>query len=239
MEHDSKDKGRHDASAHPADRAKSDDKTVTGQPDTSGSSAKVSAGQAGPKSEGTKEVRLSSAEYDELLRVQKEFQAVQERLLRSAADFDNAKKRLAREREEMFRFALEGLMIELLPILDNFERALAHRVEDPVQHALWSGAELIYKQLSETLKGRGLARVSCVGERFDPHWHEAVGEVVGDQSQEGRVAEELVAGYQLNGKLLRPAKVKVFVPSNPVQKHAQGLDSARGLPGEEKQEELT
>jgi len=162
------------------------------------------------ESENAADVRLTKTEHEELLRKLKDAEALQERMLRSAADFDNAKKRLTKEKEDYFKFALEGTLYELLPVLDNFERALAHRVDDPAQKALWSGIELIHKHLQEVLKSRGLSRMETLKEPFDPHLHESIGHVFSEKEKEGNVAEEVVAGYLLNGKLLRPAKVKVF-----------------------------
>ena len=146
------------------------------------------------------------------MRKASELEQVQDRLLRSAADFDNAKKRLAKEREEFLKFALEGTILDLLPVLDHFEYALAHLgVADEKAKLIREGFVLILKQLLEVLAGRGLKRFEVLGKPFDPNVHEAMGEVVSRDCPDGTVAEEVVSGYQLNGKLLRPAKVKISV----------------------------
>ena len=132
-------------------------------------------------------------------------------MLRSAADYENAKKRGVKEREEYFKYALEGFFYELLPVLDNFERALSHQTDDPAQKSIWNGIELIRKQLIETLKAQGLVRLEVLKKPFDPHFHEAVEEMVSQAEPDHTIAQEVVAGYLLHGKLLRPAKVKVFV----------------------------
>jgi len=157
------------------------------------------------------EVRMPKAEFEQLLKKIQELEALKEQMVRSAADYENAKKRMSKEREEYFKYALEGFFYELLPVLDNFERALVHQTDDPAQKSVWSGIELIRKQLSEALKIQGLTRIETLKKPFDPHFHEAIEEIVSAVEPDHAVAEELVAGYLLNGRLLRPAKVKVFV----------------------------
>lgn len=163
------------------------------------------------------EVRLPKAEYDSLLKKIQELETLKEQMLRSAADYENAKKRVGKEREEYFKFALEGFFYELLPVLDNFERALSHQNDDLALKSIWSGIELIRKQLAETLKVQGLVRIETLKKPFDPHFHEAIEEIVDASKPEHVVAEEVVAGYLLNGKLLRPAKVKIFVKQKSAQ----------------------
>ena len=171
-------------------------------------------------------VEISRAEHEELLRKAGEFVQLQDRLLRSAADFDNAKKRLIKEREEFLKFALESTIHDLLPVLDHFELALAHlEVRDEKTKSIRDGFSLIQKQLRQVLTERGLKKVDSLGTSFDPHIHEAVGHIISPEKPEGIILEELLAGYQLNGKLLRPAKVKISTKEEKVS--------------EEKTEELT
>ena len=171
-------------------------------------------------------VQISRLEHEELLRKAGELSQLQDRLLRSAADFDNAKKRLIKEREEFLKFALESTIHDLLPVLDHFELALAHlKVEDEKSKSIRDGFLLVQKQLLQALAERGLKRINSLGTSFDPHVHEAVGHVVSPEKPEGIVLEEVLSGYQLNGKLLRPAKVKISTKEEKVS--------------EEKTEELT
>ncbi len=151
-------------------------------------------------------VTLSRQEYEELLRRLKELEDSRDRFLRSAADFENAKKRLARERDEFVKFSQEKLLGELLPVLDNFERALAHAGDskDPVV----SGIQMVFKQVNEILKSQGLVRLKTVGELFDPARHEIVGFVSG-KGREDEIVEEVEPGYFLHDRLLRAAKVRV------------------------------
>ncbi|MBI4394838.1 MAG: nucleotide exchange factor GrpE [Candidatus Omnitrophica bacterium] len=171
-------------------------------------------------------IEIARVEYEELLKKANEFSELQDRLLRSAADFDNARKRLAKEREEFIKFALEDLIHDLLPVLDHFELALSHlQVQDEKSKSVRDGFLLIQKQLFQTLTERGLRRIETLGKAFDPYRHEAVGHVESQQKPEGIILEEALAGYELNGKLLRPAKVKTSI------KEKKG--------SEEKAEELT
>ena len=174
-------------------------------------------------------VEIKRHEYEELLRKASELVELQDKLLRSAADFENAKKRLAKEREELFKFILEGTILDLLPILDNFDRALLHvnPGEEKIK-SLCEGFRLIQKQLINILTERGVKRLEVVGKLFDPHAHEAVGYVVAEDKPEGIVMEEIVPGYELNGKLIRPAKVKLS------RKKAD-----QAMKSDEKEEELT
>jgi molecular chaperone GrpE len=164
-----------------------------------------------------KTVTLSKADYEALLARVKELEGAKEQLLRSAADFDNAKKRLTREREEFLKFGQENLIRNILPILDNFHRALDHATEEGQQKSLAglvTGIQMIFKQLQDTLQNQGLKKLEGLNQKFDPHMHEAVG-YVHDGGQEDTVAEELEAGYQLHDRLLRPAKVRVRMAQPP------------------------
>lgn len=171
-------------------------------------------------------VATGRAELNELRQKAAEFSQLQERLLRSAADFENAKKRLSKEREEFIKYALEDLVFNLLPVLDNFNFALSHITgNDEKTKSMREGFLLIQKQLLQVLSERGLKLVPApIGKPFDPHLHEAVGNIFDEDKPEGSIVEEVQIGYELNGKLLRPAKVKI---------------STRHLSQEEKMEELT
>ena len=176
----------------------------------------------------TPSVTLSQADYDALLARLKELEGMKEQLQLAAADFDNAKKRLAREREDFMKFGQESLIRDLLPVIDNFERALAHAGKDHHGHVknLVTGIQMVLKQLQEILKSRGLRRLETVGKMFDPHLHEAVAHVE-ERGKEDEIVEEVEPGYRLHDRLLRAAKVKVRVSSSKAHKE------------EEKQEEIT
>lgn len=135
--------------------------------------------------------------------------AERERALRLRADFDNYRKRAERERAEIERYALTDALRELLPVVDNLERALSAQSDGS---DLRKGVEMIVRQLYELLKRLGLSPIPAVGERFDPAVHEAVFFEESDSVTIPTVAEELQRGYRLNERLLRPSLVKVAVP---------------------------
>jgi len=179
------------------------------------------------------EIKILRADYENLLARVKEFENLREQFLRSAADFDNARKRLAKERDEFVKFSQESLIRELLPVLDNFERALDHAGEENEKglKSLAAGIQMVLKQLREILKNQGLRRVPTVGEMFDPHRHEAVGYVEAD-GEADEIVEEVEPGYFLHERLLRAAKVRVRI-------HGPGSAEKRSPSPDEKQEELT
>jgi molecular chaperone GrpE len=136
---------------------------------------------------------------------------LQDRLLRTAAEFENYRKRIERERRELSEFASADVLLEVLPIIDNLERALHAPGGDA--DALRKGVELIFKQMQELLRKRGAKLIDTVGADFDPNVHEAVLHEASDQHREGEVIQELQRGYRLGDRLLRPAMVKVATPS--------------------------
>ena len=130
-----------------------------------------------------------------------------DKYVRFQAEFDNYKKRSFKEKVDFIKFANEGLITELLGILDNFERGIKSAEHKKDYDLLHQGVDMISKQLHSLLETKGLSRIKSLGQKFDPHQHEAVEVVEGDD--EGAVIEELQPGYLLNGRIVRPAKVKV------------------------------
>jgi molecular chaperone GrpE len=132
-----------------------------------------------------------------------------DRYLRAAAEFDNARKRAARERDEYTRYANESLLRELLPVLDNFERALQSARNETTAVAVTAGVELIQRELLRVLEKFGVTSFTSVGQPFDPERHEAIARVPAQGQPEGTVVDETARGYLLNGRVLRPAMVTV------------------------------
>ena len=132
-----------------------------------------------------------------------------DRFLRLYAEFDNYRKRVAREKAELVRYGNEELLKELLPVLDNLERALEHAKKGGDPKAIVEGVELILDQFQAVLKRFGVETIRAIGERFDPERHEAVGEQEAEGAEPGEVILEVQKGYMLNDRLLRPAKVVV------------------------------
>jgi len=177
---------------------------------------------------------------EELERLRQEVKQTKDQYLRILAEFDNAKKRLHREKEELARFASETMVRALLPIVDSLDQALvavdpstrpssAGLARDSTPRtgsgdqagtavglrkpsdieAIIKGVQLIHRQLLGLLEKEGVKRIATVGERFDPHKHEAVAQVEADGKPEDSVVEEVQVGYTMHGKVIRPAVVKV------------------------------
>jgi molecular chaperone GrpE len=134
-----------------------------------------------------------------------------ERLLRTTADFDNYKKRAARERQEAVKFANESLLQKLVPVLDSFDMALAaaqNNSPESVQ-SLQTGINMVHQQLKNVLAEAGLEEVDAAGKAFDPNFHEAVSQQESTSVSDGQVLQQLRKGYKLRDRLLRPAGVVV------------------------------
>jgi molecular chaperone GrpE len=140
---------------------------------------------------------------------QNDYDALLDRYARLQADFDNYRKRSQREQMEFIKFANEGLILELLGILDNFDRGIKAADQKKDFALLHQGVDMISRQLHALLEEKGLKRLKAVGEKFDPHRHEALEAVVDETRHADTVIEELQPGYLLNGRVIRPAKVKV------------------------------
>ena len=132
-----------------------------------------------------------------------------ERYLRQAAELDNFKKRTAREREEAIRFANEALIKDLLPVVDNLERAVAHASGGGNGKPLVEGVEMVLKTLLDVLMKHGVVQITALGQLFDPSKHEAMAQVESDTHEPNSVVDELHKGYMLRDRLLRPALVSV------------------------------
>jgi molecular chaperone GrpE len=140
--------------------------------------------------------------------LQKERDDLFDRLLRKTAEFDNFRKRVERDRKDMIEWAAADAISELLPIVDDFDRALAADAP-PEAQAYKSGLELIHRQLAELLKKRGVSTIEPLGADFDPHVHQAVAYEEVPGAREGEVVGVMAKGYKLGERLLRPALVKV------------------------------
>ena len=153
-------------------------------------------------------VGASSAAFQtDLEKIKAERDMLLDRLARLQAEFENARKRAAREQQEYREYAVADAVKALLPSLDSFERAL--QAASPEAAEFHSGVELIYKQLQDALAKLGLRPISAKGEPFDPHLHQAIEMVETTQAEDHQVLEELQRGYKLKDRLLRPSMVKV------------------------------
>jgi len=144
---------------------------------------------------------------DEIVELRKERDGLQDRLLRQAAEFDNYRKRIDRERRDGSQYAATEFLLELLPIVDDFERAL--RIDAAGAESYRQGLEIIHRALMEMLRKRGVTQIEAVGTTFDPQLHQAIAYEEDPERRDGEVTEEFARGYRLGDKLLRPAMVKV------------------------------
>jgi molecular chaperone GrpE len=160
---------------------------------------RVGSGDVSPRAAagtGDSELQKLKAERDALL----------DRVARLQAEFENARKRAAREQQDFREYAVADALKGLLPVLDSFERALQ---TSPEQSEIHKGVELIYKQLGDALSKLGLQPILASGQQFDPHLHQAIEMVDTADAEDHQVLEELQRGYKLKDRLLRPAMVKV------------------------------
>ena len=144
--------------------------------------------------------------------LQQERDELQDRLLRTVAEFDNDRKRTDRERRELTDFITTDILREFLPIVDDLERALAvpaNLTHNPEFAAFHQGVTLIHRQWLEVLRRRGVEPLEVVGKQFDPEWHEAVANEPANGRPDGEITAEMRRGYRIGSKLLRAAMVKV------------------------------
>lgn len=139
-----------------------------------------------------------------------EKEELEQRLVRLQADFDNFRKRTRQEKEEMVKAANQRIVGSLLPVVDNFERALSSK-HNKTQAPMMEGIEMIYRQLLAVLAEAGLEAQEVIGKDFDPNYHEAVIRENVGEDEKGKILMEIQKGYLFHGKLLRPAMVKVGI----------------------------
>lgn len=187
-----------------------DDPPVEAVPQADGSPVDVAPSAGGP------EVAELVATRAELKRLEGEVKELKDSLARRQADFENYRKRMERERSETYNRVVADIAAKLLPVLDNLKRALETEASieasesDEFRHFL-SGVDLIYKQLNGVLDALGVKPVAAEGEQFDPHLHEAVVTEETDDYEPDTVIQEIVRGFRIGDKLIRPALVKVAV----------------------------
>ena len=155
--------------------------------------------------EGTVEDVL--AEEDKATLLEAQLKEKDDRILRLQADFENFRRRTAKEKEELAAVITQNLLTDLLPLLDNFERAMA--VEQSDVEAFQKGMEMIFTQLREVLDKHGLENIEAEGQPFDPNIHQAVMRVENPDVEDGTITQVLQKGYQAKGRVIRPAMVQV------------------------------
>lgn len=156
--------------------------------------------------EETEVVDESAAQIAEL---QAKLDETENKMLRAQADFDNFRRRSRLDQEAAQKYRAQSLVSEILPALDNFERALQIEASNDQTKSLLQGMNMVYNQLVQALQNEGVETIKSVGEQFDPHLHQAVMQVEDENYDSNTVIEELQKGYRLKDRVIRPAMVKV------------------------------
>lgn len=146
---------------------------------------------------------------EEKLKLQQELEQLKARYLRVQADFDNFRKRTRTEKEVAAKYRSQSLAEQLLPVLDNFERALVVETTNEESKSILTGVEMVYRQFVDALKQEGIEEVEALGEPFDPHKHQAVAQEKSEEHESGIVIEVFQKGYRIKDRIIRPAMVKV------------------------------
>lgn len=194
-----------DAAADAAADTVAEDADALEISDPQSDDAPVESGEEAPPVETPDPVDALTAEVDEL----------KDQLLRNRAEFDNYRKRTAREIERIRKTASESVIHELLPVLDNLELALDHAQD--TGGPLADGVKMVLEQLLDVLKHNGLEPIEALGQPFDPNFHEAVSQVESEEVSKDKVAVEFQRGYKLGGQILRPSKVVVSLGAGDAQ----------------------
>lgn len=138
-----------------------------------------------------------------------EYEELSNRYIRLQADFNNYRKRVEKEKESLYQYAAQEIITSLLPVMDNFDRALKVDIKETTSENLYQGVEMVYKQLLESLQSNGLEEINSVGEKFDPNYHHAVAQEENSDYEEDVVTEVFLKGYKVKDKVIRPSMVKV------------------------------
>jgi molecular chaperone GrpE len=156
----------------------------------------------------------SSSEVEDPGALNEEIASLKDQLLRKQADFENFRKRMVREREDAIKYANTSLLLDLVEIIDNFERAIKSSEDSTEFESFYDGVVMIEKQFTSMLDSKyGLKRFECIGEEFDPEKHEAIAAVESADVDTQTVTDEFMRGYMLHERVLRHSKVRVAMPS--------------------------
>jgi len=161
----------------------------------------------------------------ELEKLEKEKEEYREHLQRLKAEFDNFRKRTVKEKEDFRKYALENFVLEILFILDNFERALQSAEKMKDFDSLREGISMIEKQFKEWLKTKNIKEIEALGTYFDPNFHQAVSQLESEEAEENKIISEMQKGYLINERVLRPSMVVVSKKAEPKQEVEENIDS--------------
>jgi molecular chaperone GrpE len=165
------------------------------------------------KPQVSKKIREQLKRQEDILkRVVKERDELKDKYLRNLAEIDNFRKRVKKEKEEYYQYALGEFILNLLPVIDNLERALNSKNAAPDEKSILSGVEMIYKQLIDLLKKSNVEEIESLNQPFDPNFHQALSKVEQVDLKQSLVVEVYQKGYRYFNKLLRPSLTKVAIP---------------------------
>lgn len=184
------------------------DNQTTSEPENEQEIIDVNDSGEQPEENETEQPQEEAVENDEIAKLQQEKDETYNRLVRLQAEFDNYKRRTLKEREADRKYKSQDLITELLPAIDNFERALQVEVTEE-NKSIIDGIMMVYRQLQEALTSQGVEPIKTEGEVFDPNLHHAVMQIEDENMDSNTVVEELQKGYQLKDRVIRPAMVKV------------------------------
>ena len=154
-------------------------------------------------------ITILKTEYEALKAKHDERDSFYDKYVRAHAEFENARKRIEKDKADSLKYANESFVIDFLPIIDSLEISEKHIKEAKDFLAVQEGVDMIHVLIQKFLKDIGVEKIKTIGEKFDPHFHEAVDTVDAKDKEDGTIVEELKSGYTFNGKLLRPASVRI------------------------------
>lgn len=170
-------------------------------------------GKDSKKPQISKKIREQLRKQEEILkRVVKERDELKDKYLRNLAEVDNFRKRVKKEKEDYYQYALGEFLLSLLPIIDNLERALNSKNTAPDEKSILSGVEMIYKQLIDLLRKSNVEEIKSLNQPFDPNYHQALSKIEQEDLDQPLVVEVYQKGYRYHNKLLRPSLTKVAIP---------------------------
>lgn len=161
---------------------------------------------------------------NELTQALNDIKVHQEQYLRTLAEMENLRKRTQRDKEDLAKFANENILREILPVIDNLERAVDHAEQAETNDGLFEGVQMTLTQFSQLLTKFGVEPVDAIGQPFDPAYHQAMGQLESDEHPVNTVVQQMQKGYQLNSRLLRPAFV--MLAKAPANKETEADNSA-------------
>lgn len=214
--HNAQNAAKEAAVAHGADASSGVDPSVGSE---SGAGLNNEATEAGTPSEGSADLAAKDAEIEayrkKIAELELELSGIKEQYLRKAAEFENSRKRMAREKQDAIDFANQGLLLDLIPVIDDFERAIKSSEDSKNFASFHEGIVLIEKRLVSQLASKwNLVRYDSAGEAFDPNFHEAIMMDKSPDVTEPVVGEDFYKGYTLKDRVVRSAKVRVIMPDD-------------------------